>query len=247
LVRFNPRSPGKMTMAKFLGGFILINKPEGITSHAIVQKLREITGIKKIGHAGTLDPFARGLLILGLGREFTKRLSIFQKKDKEYIAVLKLGAESDTFDREGKITKKNVEKIPKNKEVAEVLKKFRGEILQIPPIFSAKKIKGKKLYELARRGIKVQPRPQKVKIYEIAILNYKFPRLKIKVKCSEGTYIRSLANDIGQNLGCGALVEKLLRTKIGELSVKEATELSKLNSRNWKDFLITKTPATPGG
>jgi tRNA pseudouridine55 synthase len=220
------------------GGFILINKPTGITSHDVVDKLREITKIKRIGHAGTLDPFAIGLLILGIGREFTGKLSIFQKKDKEYIATLRLGAESDTFDREGKIVEKKIEKIPERKEIEEVLKNFLGEIEQIPPAFSAKKIKGKKLYELARKGIKVEPKPQKVKIYEISILEYKFPYLKIKVKCSSGTYIRSLANDIGKKLGCGAYVEELVRTKIGEFSVESAIELSKLTPQNWKSFLI---------
>jgi tRNA pseudouridine55 synthase len=220
------------------GGFILINKPAGFTSHDVVDKLREITKIKRIGHAGTLDPFATGLLILGIGREFTKKLSIFQKKDKEYIATLKLGAESDTFDKEGKIVEKKVEKIPERKEIEEVLKSFLGEIEQIPPAFSAKKIKGKKLYELARKGIKVRARSQKVKIYEISILEYKFPYLKIKVKCSSGTYIRSLANDIGKKLGCGAYVEELVRTKIGEFSVESAIELSRLNSQNWKNFLF---------
>jgi tRNA pseudouridine55 synthase len=220
------------------GGFILINKPAGFTSHDVVDKLREITKIKKIGHAGTLDPFATGLLILGIGREFTKKLSIFQKKDKEYIATLRLGAESDTFDKEGKIVEKKVEKIPERKEIEEVLKSFLGEIEQIPPAFSAKKIKGKKLYELARKGIKVKPKPQKVKIYEISILEYKFPYLKIKVKCSSGTYIRSLANDVGKKLGCGAYVEELVRTKIGEFSIENAVELSKLTPQNWKSFLI---------
>jgi len=220
------------------GGFIFIKKPAGITSHDVVDKLREITKIKKIGHSGTLDPFAEGLLILGIGREFTKKLSIFQKKDKEYVATLRLGAESDTFDREGKIVERKVEKIPERKEIEEVLKSFLGEIEQIPPAFSAKKIKGKKLYQLARRGIKVQLKPQKVKIYEISILEYNFPYLKIKVKCSSGTYIRSLANDIGKKLGCGAYVEKLVRTKIGNFSLEEAVELSKLNSKNWKNYLF---------
>jgi len=219
-------------------GFILIKKPSGITSHDVVDKLREITKIKKIGHAGTLDPFAKGLLILGIGRQFTKKLSNFQKEDKEYIATLRLGAESDTFDREGKIVERKVEKIPEIKEIEKVLKSFLGEILQVPPIFSAKKIKGKKLYELARKGIKIEPKPQKVKIYEISILEYKFPHLKIKVKCSSGTYIRSLANDIGKKLGCGAYLEELIRTNIGEFSIENAVELSKLNSQNWKDFLI---------
>jgi len=220
------------------GGFILINKPSGITSHDVVDRLREITKIKRIGHSGTLDPFATGLLILGIGREFTKKLSIFQKKDKEYIATLRLGAESDTFDRDGKIVERKVEKIPERKEIEEVLKNFLGEIEQIPPAFSAKKIKGKKLYELARKGIKVEPKPQKVKIYEISILEYKFPYVKIKVKCSSGTYIRSLANDIGKKLGCGAYVEELIRTKIGEFSLENAVELSKLTPQNWKSFRI---------
>ena len=220
------------------GGFILINKPSGITSHDVVDELRKITKIKKIGHAGTLDPFATGLLILGIGREFTKKLSIFQKKDKEYVATLRLGAESDTFDRDGKIVEKPVEKIPEREEIEKVLKNFLGEIEQIPPAFSAKKVKGRKLYELARKGIKVEPKPQKVKIYEISILEYKFPYLKIKVECSSGTYIRSLANDIGKKLGCGAYVEELTRTKIGEFSIKNAVELSKLDCQNWKNFLI---------
>jgi tRNA pseudouridine55 synthase len=133
---------------------------------------------------------------------------------------------------------KKVEKIPERKEVEEVLKSFLGEIEQIPPSFSAKKIKGKKLYELARKGIKVKPKPQKVKIYEISILEYDFPYLKIKVKCSSGTYIRSLANDIGKKLECGAYLEELVRTKIGDFSLNKAITLSKLNSQNWKNFLF---------
>jgi tRNA pseudouridine55 synthase len=219
-------------------GFILINKPAGITSHDVIDKLRKITGIKKIGHAGTLDPFAQGLLILGIGKEFTKKLSIFQKKDKEYIATLKLGAESDTFDRDGKIVERKVKKIPRKKAINKVLKSFLGEIEQIPPLFSAKKIKGKKLYELARKGIKIKPKPQKVKIYELSVLRYRFPFLKIKVKCSKGTYIRSLANNIGQKLSCGAYLEDLIRTKIGEISLEEAVELSKLDYKNWRYFLF---------
>jgi len=219
-------------------GFVLINKPAGITSHGVVEKLRKITKIKKIGHAGTLDPFAQGLLLVGIGREFTKKLAIFQKKDKEYIATLKLGAESDTFDREGEIKENKVEKIPTREEIEEILKSFLGEILQIPPIFSAKKIKGKKLCDLARKGIKIEPRAQKVKIYEISILDYKFPYLKIKVNCSSGTYIRSLAHDIGKKLKFGAYLEELIRTKIGNFTLENAIDLSKINSKNWKNFLF---------
>ncbi len=218
-------------------GFILINKPAGITSHDVVDKLREITKIKKIGHSGTLDPFATGLLILAISREATKKLSYFLKLDKEYIATLRLGAESDTFDKEGKIVKKEIKEIPTLKKIKNVLKTFLGEIEQIPPIFSAKKIKGKKAYDLARKGLKVKLKPQKVKIYEISILKYKFPFLKIKVKCSSGTYIRSLASDIGKKLNCGAYLENLIRTKIGEFSLKNAVSLSQLNSENWQNYL----------
>ena len=219
-------------------GFILIKKPKGITSHDVVNILRKITNVKKVGHAGTLDPLASGLLILGVGREATKKLSLFQKADKEYVATLKLGAVSDTLDKEGHVEQIEVKKIPKRKDVKAAIKKFIGKIQQIPPVFSAKKIRGEKFYELARKGIKVQPKPQEVTIYQILILQYDFPFLKIKVKCSSGTYLRSLAFDIGKALGCGAYLEDLVRTKIGRFSVKNAVELSDLNSDNWQEFLF---------
>ena len=225
-------------MKNKISGFILIDKPSGMTSHDVVDYLRKITKIKKIGHAGTLDPIATGLLILGIGREATKKLSQFQKLDKEYIAKIRLGAVSDTFDREGKISIFKKAKIPKEKEIKEVLKEFVGEILQTPPPFSAKKIKGVKLYELARKGILVKAKPKKVKICKIELLKYKFPYLEIKVNCSSGTYIRSLANDIGEKLGCGGYVEELRRTKIGNFRVEKAQKLENLNSKNWQKFLF---------
>ena len=219
-------------------GFLLVDKPEGMTSHDVVDYLRKITKIKKIGHAGTLDPIATGLLILGIGREATKKLSEFQKLDKEYIAKIKLGVKSDTFDKEGKIEKVQFEKIPKREEVEKVLKSFCGEILQTPPSYSAKKIKGKKAYELARKGMKTELLPVKVKIYQIEILNYSFPYLEIKVYCSSGTYIRSLANDIGEKLKVGGLIEELRRTKIGNFKVENAQKLSQIHSENWQNFLF---------
>jgi len=219
-------------------GFLLVDKPEGMTSHDVVDHLRKITKIKKIGHAGTLDPIVTGLLILGIGREATKKLSEFQKLDKEYIAKIRLGVKSDTFDKEGKIEKVLFEKIPTREEVEEVLKSFCGEILQTPPPYSAKKIKGKKAYELARKGLKVELSPVKVKIHQIEILNYSFPYLKIKVSCSSGTYIRSLANDIGEKLKVGGLIEELRRTKIGNFKVENAQKLSQINSENWQNFLF---------
>jgi len=219
-------------------GFVLIQKPGGITSHDVVDKLREITGIERVGHSGTLDPFATGLLILGIGREATKRLSGFLTKDKEYIAKIRLGAISDTYDREGRVVFRKVLEEPSEKKVKKVLKSFLGKIEQKPPVFSAKKIKGKKLYELARRGIKVKIKPQRVEIYKIDFLSYKFPYLKIKVSCSSGTYIRSLAHDIGEKMSCGGYLEELCRTKIGEFELRKAVRLSRLSYRNWQNFLF---------
>ncbi|MCD6528442.1 tRNA pseudouridine(55) synthase TruB [bacterium] len=219
-------------------GFILIDKPKNLTSHDVVDEMRRITGIKKIGHAGTLDPFATGLLILGIGRKATKKLYQFLKMEKEYIGKIKLGATSDTYDKEGKIEERKINQIPEKTKVEKVLKNFEGEILQIPPLYSAKKIKGKKLYQLARKKIPVKVEPKRVKIYKIKILNYKFPYLTIKVNCSAGTYIRTLAHDIGEELNCGAYLEELRRTKIGNFSIKEAKRLSDVNSENWKNFLI---------
>lgn len=219
-------------------GFILINKPEGVTSYQIVETLKKITNIKKIGHSGTLDPLAQGLLILAISRQATRKLSSLLKLDKEYIAVLKLGFTSNTFDREGTITKRKIKKIPSRPEVIRVLSSFVGKIQQTPPIFSAKKVKGKRAYQLARQNKKVNLKPQKVEIKEIHLLKYKFPSLEIKVKCSSGTYIRSLAADIGEKLNCGAYLEKLTRTKIGSFSLEKAVSPSKLNSKNWTKYLI---------
>lgn len=232
-----------MIKEKQKSGFILINKPAGMSSHDVVDKLREITGIRKIGHAGTLDPFARGLLILGIGRKATKKLSYFLKEKKEYRAKIRLGAVSDTYDREGKIVLKQV-KAPSEERVKEVLRKFLGKIKQIPPIFSAKKIKGKKYYQLARKGIKFSPEPSEVEIYKISLLSYKWPYLQIKVSCGSGTYIRSLAKDIGEALNCGGYLEELVRTRIGKFSLEKAVEISQLTPESWPKFL--KKINTPG-
>ncbi len=219
-------------------GFILINKPVGPTSHDIVDALRRITGIRKIGHAGTLDPFASGLLILGVGREATKKLSVFLRQDKEYIAKVRLGAISTTCDRDGEIRLTRNPKTPAREDIEKVVKKFIGEIKQVPPAFSAKKVKGKKLYELARSGVEIKLKPVSLVVRDIEVLNYDWPFLDIKVQCSSGTYIRSLARDIGEDLGCGGYLEELCRTKIGGLSLDDALEISRLNSRNWREFLM---------
>lgn len=217
--------------------FLLVDKPAGLTSHQVVERLRKITGIKKIGHSGTLDPLATGLLILGLGRSATKKLDQLQKLDKEYLVKIRLGVISDTFDREGEVQERKVDMIPSQKLIEGVLREFEGEIEQIPPPFSAKKIKGRRLYQLARKGIRISGLSSKIMIYKIELINYSWPCLELKIHCSSGTYIRSLASEIGKKLKCGGLVEELRRLKIGDYSIEEAVSLDKINSDNWQNFL----------
>lgn len=223
---------GHSTKSKEITGFLMIDKEGGITSHWVVEKLRQITKIKKIGHAGTLDPLATGLLIIGIGKEATKKLSNFLKLDKEYLAKIQLGAVSDTYDAEGEIKELPVAKHPTKEKIIRVLNEFVGETKQIPPSFSAKKIKGKKAYELARKGVKIKLKPVKVKIYKISLLKYTWPELTIEVSCSSGTYIRSLVHNIGEKLGCGGYLKELKRTRIGNLTVKEAKKLSEITPEN---------------
>lgn len=214
--------------------FILIDKPAGITSHDVVGRLRRITGERRIGHAGTLDPFATGLLILGIGREATRELDKFLKLDKEYVATLRLDATSDTADRTGKITELPKKEISEN-DIKKIIKKFVGEQEQIPPMYSAKKINGKKMYELARKGIEIERQPVKIKIYDLEFIEYNYPILKIRVRASSGTYIRTLAEDIGKALGSGAYLEELRRTKIGVYDIKNAHPIDILAPNSWID------------
>jgi tRNA pseudouridine55 synthase len=224
-------------------GFLLINKPADWTSHDVIAHLRKVTGIKTIGHAGTLDPFATGLLIVGVGREATKQLGILIKHDKVYEATFILGATSDTGDLTGKIIRSvgangSSPKLPTEKEIREILKLFIGEQLQIPPMFSAKKFGGKKLYELARQGQTVERQPSQITIFSIELLDYNWPELKIKIHCSSGTYIRVLAQDIGEKLGVGSYVSELKRTAIDRYLLTEAIDLNDLTKDNWEKFLI---------
>jgi len=177
--------------------------------HDIVDKIRKKLKIKKVGHTGTLDPFAQGILLI-LTNESTKQQSKFMNLDKTYLAVLKLGQISNTYDIDGKIENIKYEEIKKEK-IEKILKKFIGNTKQKPPIYSAIKIKGKKAYELARKGKNIKLKKRKIKIYDIKLLKYKWPYLELKIKCAKGTYIRSLANDIGKKLKCG---EEILKLKI---------------------------------
>jgi tRNA pseudouridine55 synthase len=207
---------------KLNSGILLVNKPKGRTSFSLVSALRRLTGIKKIGHAGTLDPFATGVMVLLVGQEATRLSDRFLNQDKEYISTLKLGIKTDSFDCDGAILATS-DITPSQEEILEVLKRFQGKILQTPPMFSAKKVGGKKLYELARKGIEIERKASEVTV-KIDFLYYEYPFLSLKVACSKGTYIRSLAEDIGEALGCGAHLSDLSRTRSGPFTLSECID-----------------------
>ena len=197
------------------GQVMLFDKPYGWTSFDLVRKVRGLIRIKKIGHAGTLDPLATGLMILCTGK-FTKRINEFMGQEKEYIAEVALGAITPTYDLESEPTDhKNWESIT-DADLELALEKFRGPILQIPPAHSAIKVGGKRVYELARAGKEVKLEPRPVTIRELEVMKRVENLITLRVVCTTGTYIRSLANDLGQALGCGAYLSGLVRTRIGE-------------------------------
>lgn len=212
-------------------GIVLIDKPSGMTSFGVVARVRrkrsERAGKKvKVGHTGTLDPFATGLMILVIGKE-TKNAETYSKLDKVYEATIRLGQISTTGDPEGKITEVS-DRQPTGAEVVEALTKFRGEIQQTPPSFSAIKIDGQRAYKLARKGEVVEMPVRTVTIHSLELISYKYPELRIKTHVSSGTYIRTLAEDIGKVLEIGAYCTQLRRTSIADWSVEDAKKLSDL-------------------
>jgi len=213
---------------------ILIDKPEGWSSFDVVKKIRYLTRIKKVGHAGTLDPFATGLLIIGTGKQ-TKSLTGISNATKEYRAGIELGKSTDTYDVTGEIVETFPEMDLSKFDFDAVLNSFRGEIQQIPPMFSAKKIDGKRLYKLARQGKEVERKPQKVFIYEIREENRGDSLVDVYVKCSKGTYIRSLAHDIGQKCNNGAFLRTLRRVAVDKYRIDEALSLQ-VFEKYWNDL-----------
>lgn len=200
---------------------MLINKPLEWTSFDVVQKLRNIIRVKKIGHAGTLDPLATGLLIICTGK-FTKRINEFMSQEKEYTGTFTLGATTPTFDLESEPENFKPFIHLTDEEIQSATLKFKGEILQIPPAHSAIKIGGRRVYELARQGKEVKLEPRKITIKEFEITKIELPIVHFRVVCSTGTYIRSLASDFGEGLECGAYMSSLCRTRIGDFLVKDA-------------------------
>lgn len=202
-------------------GIVPVLKPKGPTSHDIVAEVRRAVGARRVGHAGTLDPLASGVLVIGIGSA-TKRLNDEMLKEKEYEAVIKLGATSTTDDEEGDKTAVAVDAVPTEDAVRAVLKEFIGEISQVPPQFSAIKIKGKPAYQTARAGGAVPLEARPVRIFDIELLSYTWPYLAIRVRTGPGVYIRSLARDIGSRLGCGGYIEELVRTRVGDFHITDA-------------------------
>lgn len=221
-----------------MDGIINVFKPKGISSFQVVRAVRFISGEKKVGHTGTLDPLASGVLPICLGKG-TKIIEYIMENQKVYKATLKLGEETDTYDLEGTvINSKEVGEIPLS-EVEKVLKSYIGEINQIPPMYSALKVDGKRLYELARKGIEVEREARKITIYDIELLKYDKPFITIRVKCSKGTYIRSLCKDIGDSLKCGAVMTELVREGSGVFNTENSVELDSLTKDNFNNYLIS--------
>jgi tRNA pseudouridine55 synthase len=232
-----------------ISGILVVDKPVGMTSHDVVQAIRIGTGIKRAGHTGTLDPRASGVLVILVGPAV--RLSEFvSASDKRYQAIIRLGATTDTYDADGRFTKAATTNTPINVTEAqfeEALKKFVGRIEQTPPPYSAVKVQGRKAYEMAREGEPVELEPRIIDVYHLEVLEWAPPEVVIDVHCSSGTYVRSLANDLGNVLGCGAYLVGLRRTKSGRFSLRDATPLRKLQEAfragNWYQYLI---PAAEG-
>lgn len=210
---------------------LVVDKPTGVTSHDVVQQLRRILGTRRVGHTGTLDPAASGVLLACVGKG-TKVVQFLTGHDKEYQAVVRLGATSDTYDAEGEIKESKEECRVSPESIKDAVNSFKGEIWQLPPLHSAVKYKGKRLYEYAREKKEVKRTKRRVKIKDISITEMKEPYLELKVSCSKGTYVRSLAHDLGQELGCGAYLFSLRRTRVGPFGLRDALSTASISEVN---------------
>ncbi len=209
-----------------MNGIVIVDKPQGWTSQDVTARLRRVYATRRIGHGGTLDPMATGVLPVFVGRA-TRGVEFFEHAEKTYDTVLLLGRTTDTQDVTGAIlAEKPVHLSPA--DIEEVLPRFRGDILQVPPMYSALKVNGKKLYELARKGQEVERQPRPITVFELTNLGFDGTRLSLRVKCSKGTYIRTLCQDIGEALGCGGCMEALRRVRAGEYGIEDAVPLEQL-------------------
>ncbi|MBQ4252031.1 MAG: tRNA pseudouridine(55) synthase TruB [Erysipelotrichaceae bacterium] len=210
-----------------MDGIILVNKPKGYTSHDLVQKVRGILKIQKIGHTGTLDPMAEGLMMLTVAKA-TKILPYISIHDKKYHAELTLGIKTDTLDAEGTVLEEREVPAYSDEQISEVLNSFRGTYLQMPPMYSAKKVNGKKLYELARKNVEIEREPVEVTIHDIKMVSHEGSRITFDVACSSGTYIRSLCADIAERLGTVGIMSDLKRTAIDKYSLDQSYSIEQI-------------------
>jgi tRNA pseudouridine55 synthase len=212
-----------------MDGLILVHKPQKLTSHDVVVQIRKILKIKKAGHFGTLDPLATGLLMIAVGKA-TRLFPFYVKQDKAYEGDIRLGLATDTYDSYGDPTSEEIDILPEKSQVIEAIKEFKGEIDQLPPLFSAKKYKGKPMYTLARQNKDIDLTPSKVVIHQFRMIGYEPPFISFMVECSSGTYIRSLAHDLGKKLGCGAHLCRLERTRVGSMHLKDCSSLEEIKT-----------------
>ncbi len=241
----NSNDSYSLEMQNAISGVLVVDKPIGLTSHDVVQIIRKGTNIRRAGHTGTLDPRASGVLVILVGPAV--RLSEYvSASDKRYQAVVRLGQSTDTYDADGRVVRTSPVNITEE-EFDNALKKFIGEIEQVPPPYSAVKVKGKKAYEMAREGEEVDLLPRKIQVYNLDLLEWAPPDAVIDVYCSSGTYVRSLAHDLGEALGCGAYLVGLRRTKSGRFTLRDAVPLRKLREAfengTWYQHLIPAAEA----
>ena len=227
-----------------MNGIFNIDKPYGITSMDVIRQIRNATNISKVGHGGTLDPLASGVIPVAIGNS-TRLLEYILNNNKKYLAEITLGVSTNTYDREGEITKQADTSHINQQDIEELLKNFTGEMSQIPPMYSAIKSNGKKLYSLARKGINVERPPRTTIVYSILLKSYDNPVMKIEINCSKGFYVRSLANEIGELLNCGAHLTNLRRTASGSFLISQSNKLStvieKILYGDTKDILLDPT------
>lgn len=217
-------------------GIIIVDKPDGMTSHDVVACVRKKFNMRRVGHAGTLDPLATGVLVLLLGKA-TKLFNKFVAFDKAYRATMILGTETTSADTQGEVIRNSPYQHITRQQVEETFKGFNGDIKQVPPMVSAVKIKGRKLYQLARKGITVERQARQIRIDCLRVEQFNPPEVLFYLECSKGTYVRQLAEDVGKILGCGACISQIRRTKVGEFHIEDAVNLEDLNEshiRNWE-------------
>jgi tRNA pseudouridine55 synthase len=212
-----------------MDGILVVNKPQRMTSHDVVAIVRRHFGLKKAGHAGTLDPMATGVLVLLIGK-YTKLSNSFTTDEKEYDATMTLGGRSDTGDAWGKIERSGADVSFSKDRIESVFRTFTGEISQVPPMYSAVKLNGRKLYELARKGVSADVKPRKVAIKELVVTAVALPEVSFRMRCSKGTYVRQLCVDIGEALGCGGYMSRLVRTRSGRHTIDKAVGVEELRA-----------------